>query len=524
MKRIRYIIFAFILSFAFMLKINAFSVTGPTVVNSNSNFNVTVEASGLTGRFDISTTGSISGGKSIWLEDNSTVLTFYAGSTGSGSIVVTAKDVDENGNAFTGKRILYVTVKDKSSNNASAGQGSSSGKSGNSKNNNSNRTKNNTKTPSVDVNKKYNSNNFLKSLSIDGYELEPLFDKNKLEYNVMLNVDTKLVKINAETEDSQAGITGAGEVDVVDGINKIEIIVTAENGNERRYVINATVKELDPINVKVDGKKYTVVRKKGQVENIPVGFAETTIKIGDQDVCAYQSEIAKILLVALKDNEGNIKLFIYDKNKNSYTSFMEAKGGEVNLLILNNEKIKTPLDFVKTSFKINDLKIEGYKYRYDKNDNYYLVYAKNLETGDEGFYLYDKKNSTFSRYYKELSDIKDMHTKYVFYVAAALALIFVLIIIFKLLGKFKSNDKKIEKYQRKIDKLKGKIKNEDSNYDYSIDDVDDRPVIKRVEEDEYVMPKKSRKEKLKELEEAKKRLDKNKPKYRRLSLEDDDEL
>ena len=32
---------------------------------------------------------------------------------------------------------------------------------------------------------------------------------------------------------------------------------------------------------------------------------------------------------------------------------MEAKGGEVNLLILNNEKIKTPLDFVKTSFKIN---------------------------------------------------------------------------------------------------------------------------------------------------------------------------
>ena len=231
MKRIRYIIFAFILSFAFILKINAFSVTGPAEVNSNSNFNVTVEASGLTGRFDISTTGSISGGKSIWLEDNSTVLTFYAGTAGSGSIVVTAKDVDENGNAFTGKRILYVTVKDKSSNNASAGQGSSSGKSGNSKNNNNNnRTKNNTKTPSVDVNKKYNSNNFLKSLSIDGYELEPLFDKNKLEYNVMLNIDTKLVKINAETEDSQASITGAGEVDVVDGINKIEIIVTAENG------------------------------------------------------------------------------------------------------------------------------------------------------------------------------------------------------------------------------------------------------------------------------------------------------
>ena len=370
----------------------------------------------------------------------------------------------------------------------------------------------------------YSRNNNLSSLSVEGADLSPSFNKNITEYQATLPVDTTKAKIIATAQDSKASITGAGEVDVVDGINKIEIIVTAEHGEKKKYVINLTVQELDPVKVKVDGKTYTVVRKKGQVENIPVGFTETTIKIRDQDVCAYQSEIAKILLVALKDNEGNIKLFIYDKNKNSFTSFMEAKGGEVNLLILNNEKIKTPLDFVKTSFKINDLKIEGYKYRYDKNDNYYLVYAKNLETGDEGFYLYDKKNSTFSRYYKELSDIKDMHTKYVFYVAAALALIFVLIIIFKLLGKFKSNDKKIEKYQRKIDKLKGKIKNEDSNYDYSIDDVDDRPVIKRVEEDEYVMPKKSRKEKLKELEDAKKRLDKNKPKYRRLSLEDDDEL
>lgn len=370
----------------------------------------------------------------------------------------------------------------------------------------------------------YSRNNNLSSLSVEGADLSPSFNKNITEYQATLPVDTTKAKIIATAQDSKASITGAGEVDVVDGINKIEIIVTAEHGEKKKYVINLTVQELDPVKVKVDGKTYTVVRKKGQVENIPVGFTETTIKIGDQDVCAYQSEIAKILLVALKDNEGNIKLFIYDKNKNSFTSFMEAKGGEVNLLILNNEKIKTPLDFVKTSFKINDLKIEGYKYRYDKNDNYYLVYAKNLETGDEGFYLYDKKNSTFSRYYKELSDIKDMHTKYVFYVAAALALIFVLIIIFKLLGKFKSNDKKIEKYQRKINKLKGKIKNEDSNYDYSIDDVDDRPVIKRVEEDEYVMPKKSRKEKLKELEDAKKRLDKNKPKYRRLSLEDDDEL
>ena len=504
---------AFILLFAFIFKIDNISaascrigVSAPSSVVVGQSFKVTVTVAGSASIGSWEYTLSYDSSKVRLNSGTLHVVDYGNGSKSSSSYSYSFTALQSGSATF---KPVNASVLDYASTNeclSSTGSASVSMKS------------------QSEIEASYSRNNNLSSLSVEGADLSPSFNKDITEYQATLPVDTTKAKIIATAQDSKASITGAGEVDVVDGINKIEIIVTAEHGEKKKYVINLTVQELDPVKVKVDGKTYTVVRKKGQVENIPVGFTETTVKIGDQDVCAYQSEIAKILLVALKDNEGNIKLFIYDKNKNSYTSFMEAKGGEVNLLILNNEKIKTPLDFVKTSFKINDLKIEGYKYRYDKNDNYYLVYAKNLETGDEGFYLYDKKNSTFSRYYKELSDIKDMHTKYVFYVAAALALIFVLIIIFKLLGKFKSNDKKIEKYQRKIDKLKGKIKNEDSNYDYSIDDVDDRPVIKRVEEDEYVMPKKSRKEKLKELEEAKKRLNKNKPKYRRLSLEDDDEL
>ena len=78
--------------------------------------------------------------------------------------------------------------------------------------------------------------------------------------------------------------------------------------------------------------------------------------------------------------------------------------------------------------------------------------------------------------------------------------------------------------KRFINKLKnsGSINDYISDNHYDIDDVDERPVIKKVEEDEYTVPKKTRKEKLKELEEAKKRLDKAKPKYRRVSLEDDE--
>lgn len=366
----------------------------------------------------------------------------------------------------------------------------------------------------------YSKNNNLGSLSVEGAELSPAFNKDVTEYTATLPVDTTKAKIIATAADSKASITGAGEIDVVDGLNKVEITVTAEHGEKKTYVINLTVQELDPIKVKVNGKNYTIVRKAGQVENIPVGFVETKIKIGEQEVVAYQSEITKLILVALKDDEGNVNLYIYDKNKKSYTSFREAKGPSVNLLILDKALEDVPADFESTSFKYNGMTIDGYKLKNDDKENYYLVYAQNLETGNKGFYLYDKKDGSFQRYFSNLVDVKNEQLFYLFCVTAGLLGLFVLIIIFKIIsGVFTSKERKINKYKRKINKLQNNIDNDD----YDIDDVDERPVIKKVEEDEYIIPKKSRKEKLRELEEAKKRLDKNKPNYRRISLEDDED-
>ena len=103
--------------------------------------------------------------------------------------------------------------------------------------------------------------------------------------------------------------------------------------------------------------------------------------------------------------------------------------------------------------------------------------------------------------------------------------LFIVIILIKIINKlFTSKERKIKKYQKKIDKLNKKINSNDTDDSngYDIDDVDERPVIKQVEEDEYVVPKKTRKQKIKEIEETKKKLDKTKPSFRRVSLEDDD--
>ena len=250
--------------------------------------------------------------------------------------------------------------------------------------------------------KEYSSNNYLEELSIDGFELSPEFDKETLEYSVEVPNDTEKVIINAKKEDRTASVSGSGEVSVSEGANKIEVKVTAQNGNERVYVINVNVKELDPITVNVDDKEYTVIRKNDVLEP-PAGYEETTVKIGDEDVLAYTNDKTKYTLVGLKDEDGNGAWYIYDEKKNTYIPYVFYNFNGVSLITLDMPKNLIPDGFVKSSFEYNDERVEGYKYK--SNSQFYLIYGMNSETGEKGLYMFDKKEGTVQRFNDEIADI-----------------------------------------------------------------------------------------------------------------------
>ena len=250
--------------------------------------------------------------------------------------------------------------------------------------------------------KEYSSNNYLEELSIDGFELSPEFDKETLEYSVEVPNNTEKVIINAKKEDSTASVSGSGEVSVSEGANKIEVKVTAQNGNERVYVINVNVKELDPINVTVDDKEYTIIRKNDVLEP-PAGYEETTVKIGDEDVLAYTNDKTKYILVGLKDEDGNGAWYIYDEKKDTYTPYVFYNFNGVSLITLDMPKNLIPDGFVKSSFEYNDERVEGYKYK--SNSQFYLIYGMNSETGEKGLYMFDKKEGTVQRFNDEIADI-----------------------------------------------------------------------------------------------------------------------
>lgn len=98
-------------------------------------------------------------------------------------------------------------------------------------------SKNNTVTADYYVGK--SSDNYLKSLSVDGYDLYPKFNMQKETYIIYVKDDTvNTFNVLAEADNENAKIEGIGNVSVSQEERIINIKVTAENGDLKVYTIN----------------------------------------------------------------------------------------------------------------------------------------------------------------------------------------------------------------------------------------------------------------------------------------------
>ena len=246
----------------------------------------------------------------------------------------------------------------------------------------------------------YSKNNYLSSLSVEGYDLSPKFDKDNLEYTVELDSTIERINVEGSVADRTASLTGTGEKELVEGENLIEIIVTAQNGNTRKYIIKANVKELNPINVKVGGDEYTVVKRK-KILTVPDNFIETTVVINNEEIPAFYNEITKYTIVGLKDKEGKVNLFLYDLDSGKYTLYQELNFN-TNKLFLLDVPDKMPDGLKEVELEINDKKIKAYKFDY--SEIYYIIYGMNLNTGNKDFYMYDSEEHTIQRYDSTMLD------------------------------------------------------------------------------------------------------------------------
>lgn len=266
---------------------------------------------------------------------------------------------------------------------------------------NNNTQSNNNQTPNNNTPTNYSTNNNLSSLTIEGYNLEPEFNKDKTEYTITLPTNIETIKITAKQEDTKATVTGTGDIKVSEGENKIEITVTSEKGTKKTYIIKATVKDENPIKVSINKETYTVIKRKSLLTK-PETYIEKEIEINEIKIPAFYNETTKYTLVGLKDKDGNINLYIYDDKNNTFTKYKELAFDTITIIpIIPKEELKNAY---KTTLTINEIEIEVYKL--NKLSNYSYIYCMNTITGSESWYRYEETENTLQKHIEEIDENK----------------------------------------------------------------------------------------------------------------------
>ena len=336
----------------------------------------------------------------------------------------------------------------------------------------------------AEIEASYSANANLKGLSVTNHEISPAFNKDTLEYSLEVENDVEKVTINAQKEDNTASVSGAGEKALTEGGNKFEIVVTAQKGNSKTYVINITRKELNPITVTVNNKDYTIVRKKDLLTSLNT-FVETTVNYDGEEIPALKNDIINYTLIGLKDADGNIGLFVYNDNKIT-DEYFESTSGNITILPKSIDVIK---GLTKKELTIKGHTITAYTL---SNSNSYIIKGVNVYTGEESYYLYDKVNDIFIAYDK--TNIEQLLKKYnMFKIGGiALAIVVVLLIVLLVLTKLTSNkEKKNKKVKEEL--FVGEIEVEETKV------IDDK-----VEEEKEEKKEEPEKEEKEEVEEEKK--------------------
>ena len=361
----------------------------------------------------------------------------------------------QNGVASLSATAKTITVKSPATNNNTSGNtgGNSS-------------TKNNTGGGTTADKKKYSTDNYLSSLNIEGYELDPKFDKETLEYKIEVDESVEKITINAKTNDSKATVTGTGEIVLSSGENVIQVKVTAENGNEKTYKIIANVIDKNPIEITIGDDKYTLVKKNNNLIPELDNFEKTVLDFDGQKVDGYKSKNGNITLVILKDSKGNYSYYSYVRNTNGYdadtfTLYRQIESG--NLLLLYKDM---PNDLIQESYKEYTFTYDGETYIgyiTSSDSDYCLFYAMNTVTGEDNLYQYDVKERTIQRYNgEEVEKYKEKLDLYYKYLLGALGLS-LLILVLSLIA---SSSKK-RKHKRKVNELKEKINQLEHDLEYA---------------------------------------------------------
>ena len=238
-----------------------------------------------------------------------------------------------------------------------------------------------------------NGDNTLKSLSVSNCSFN--FYSSVVNYSCSVPSNVNKVTVKAEKAGSSSSVTGVGDYNLTGNTTIIKVVVTAENGTSKTYVINAVVPEKDPIEHKFGEETYNILRK--LPETIPVNFNNATLKFDNEEVPCLQNQTLNLTLIYLRNSKNEESFYIYDEKNDKVTLYNQIDNNELSVYILND--IDSIKGLHKTTLKINGQEVVAYQIKSGSKD--YVIKARNISTGKENLYVYDQDNKTISLFNQE---------------------------------------------------------------------------------------------------------------------------
>ena len=241
------------------------------------------------------------------------------------------------------------------------------------------------------------SNSALVSLSVDQGKLTPAFDPEVTEYKLSLPVKTEKVTLTATPSDSTAKVTGAGEIAVKPGENKISIVVTAENGDSTTYTVNAVVAQMPTVFLTYNDKKLGVVN---EVEDVtaPAGFTATTVSYQGNNIPAWVNDKKTVTLLYLMDEQNNSTFYAYTPEDGVIGPYLPLEiDGKTYTYTGVPEKQRHIPGLVFGSVEAFGQTLDGFRYEDEALGEFCVLYLMDSD-GNYGYYTYDSQNQTLQRF------------------------------------------------------------------------------------------------------------------------------
>lgn len=197
------------------------------------------------------------------------------------------------------------------------------------------------------------SDNKLTSLVVSNGTLKPEFDTEVTKYTLTVDNSTENLCFSYKASDPQAAVSFTGNMSLKEGKNNVSVVVTAPNGDVRKYMIK-TIRET---------KEETIIRELS--EN--AGATGINFNVIEESGEVYLCNNYEYKIVDVEDS---------------------------NLI---------PSGYVKTSVRLYGINVTAYTMASDLENDYLLMYCMN-SSGDKGFYQFDRQEKSLQRYTGDLID------------------------------------------------------------------------------------------------------------------------